>query len=429
MKTKKLNKNYIYIYITCFSAMIAVFLGLLTAVYSIDDKQIGWHQEYSLYVIEEIEENWESLGNLFGLHSQPGMMDNTTDRIMLEEAIANEKEFSALERALYMNGYTRYWHGYQVFLRPLLVFYQIHQIRYLNMFAFFGMLFAVILQMNKRMGVFCATAFLLCMICVHIVVIPMSMQYMPVFMVSLFAMLIILFRYPFRDIKLLPLFFMCIGMLINFLDLLTVPIVTLCLPLGVCLYIEQKQNSERSRPIFIVFSCSLAWGLGYGLCWISKWMLSTLVLDINVFADAVNQAKGWTMVYGHAVSRMDTVILNFKDYFNSLGIRAMAVPVAFLLILMIEVVCLGRREKQTIVNSSMIMLVGLFPYAWYFILMEHSCLHHWFTYRAQVATQFCVYLAMLSAIDKEKIVLAGKWMESLPRRRQNNTQRMDTQCK
>ena len=125
-------------YVLCCVALIAVFVLLMTLVYMIPNSKIEWHREYSLYVFYDIEETWESFGNLFGLHSQPGMMDNTTDRIMIREALIGDESMSALEAAIYMNGYTRYWHGYQVVLRPLLVLYQLHQIRYLNMFIFWG---------------------------------------------------------------------------------------------------------------------------------------------------------------------------------------------------------------------------------------------------------------------------------------------------
>jgi len=66
-----------------FCALIALFCLLMTVAYSVPEERIEWHREYSLVVLE-IEESWESLGNIFGFHGQPGMLDNTTDRTMLE---------------------------------------------------------------------------------------------------------------------------------------------------------------------------------------------------------------------------------------------------------------------------------------------------------------------------------------------------------
>lgn len=36
----------------------------------------------------------------------------STDRIMLKNVMPENEEMSALQKAMYMNGYGRYWHGY-----------------------------------------------------------------------------------------------------------------------------------------------------------------------------------------------------------------------------------------------------------------------------------------------------------------------------
>lgn len=383
----------------CFVCLIAVFVLLMTLVYMIPDDRIEWHREYSIYTLTEIEETWESFGNLFGLHSQPGMPDNTTDRIMMREALAQDETMSALEAAMYMNGYTRYWHGYQVILRPLLVLYQLHQIRYLNMFVFFGAFCLVLFALRQRTGKLSACAFFLAMVCAHIVAIPMSMQYMAVFMQTMLMMLLILRRYPFAKRESLPLFFMAAGMVINFLDFLTVPIVTLGVPLLLCLYLEYRERPDGWHAAKMAFSCSAAWTAGYGLCWASKWVLSFVVLGKNIFAEVTGKVQHWAIEADHAQGRMETVLRNFKNYFTMHGLRSMVFPLLLLLLLLLALVLFGRRERQAWLCSGVMLTVSLYPYIWYFVLMEHSWLHHWFTYRAQVVTLFGVCMAIILLID------------------------------
>ena len=98
-------------YIGSFVGLIALFTLLMTAVYTIPNKAIEWHREYSLCVLD-IEKGWESQGNLFGMFGQPGMMDNTTDNVMIAGAWREENR-NALQAAMSVNGYARYWHGYQ----------------------------------------------------------------------------------------------------------------------------------------------------------------------------------------------------------------------------------------------------------------------------------------------------------------------------
>lgn len=397
------NKHILCIYIICFAAMIALFLGALTAVYMIPNEKIEWHTEYSMYTLSEIEENWESFGNLFGLHSQPGMMDNSSDRVMFSKAYVQDESMSALEAALYMNGYTRYWHGYQVFLRPLLVFYQIHQIRYLSMTAFFILLFWTLSALWRRLGKLEAAAFLLSMISAHLVVIPMSMQYMAVFMVAMLAALVVLYRYPFARRENLPLFFMVVGMLINFLDLLTTPIVTLGVPLLLCLCLDNRDGMSVKRAAATVLSSSAAWTAGYGLCWAAKWGIASLVLGKGQWENVWSKVQYWAIDGEKTAGRIEAAALNFRDFFLSQGIRTMVFPLAFLLVLGVLAIVCGRKEKGAVVSLGAMLAVSLYPYIWYILLAEHSWQHHWFTYRAQVVALFGLYLAVAALIDRVKL--------------------------
>lgn len=387
----------------CFAAMIALFLGALTVAYMIPNEKIEWHREYSLYTLSEIEENWESFGNLFGLHSQPGMMDNSSDRVMFSKAYIQDESMSALEAALYMNGYTRYWHGYQVFLRPLLMFYQIHQIRYLSMSVFFVLLFWTLSALWRRLGKLEAVAFLLSMISAHIVVIPMSLQYMAVFMVTMLAALVLLYRYPFAHRETLPLFFMMVGMLINFLDLLTAPIVTLGVPLLLCLCLDSRGGMSIKRATATVLSSSVAWTAGYGLCWAAKWGIASLVLGQGQWETVWSKVRYWAIEGEKTAGRIETAALNFNDYFLVQGIRTMVFPLLFLLVLCVFAFVCGRKEKGAAVSLAAMLAVSLYPYIWYILLSEHSWQHHWFTYRAQIVAQFGLYLAVTALIDRAKL--------------------------
>ncbi len=404
--TKRMMK-----YAACYLIMIFVFVVLLTLVYMIPNEKIEYHREYSIYTLSAIEETWESFGNMFGLHSQPGMMDITTDRIMMTEALISDESMSALEAAVYMNGYTRYWHGYQVFLRPLLVVYQLHQIRYLNMFVFFGVFCLMLFALKKRTGMLSAIAFFLTMVCAYIVVIPMSMQYMPVFMVTMLAMLLILLRYPFCKRENLPLLFMIIGMTINFLDLLTTPIVTLCMPLLMCLYLEEKNGLKGLEAVKIALGCSVAWSMGYSLCWLAKWVLSSIVLKKNIFGEVTGKVQTWAIERDHSESRVGSVIRNFNDYFTFHGIRTMMFPLLFLALLMVCILLFRYKEKSRWACSGVMLAISLYPYIWYAVLMEHSWLHHWFTFRAQSVTQFGVYLAMIGMIDHNKMCVIAEALQ------------------
>ncbi len=71
----------------------------------------------------------------------------------------------------------------------------------------------------------------------------------------------------------LMLYFFVVGMVENFFDFLTYPIITLGIPLIVLLWLKIRDESAdlKENMIFTVKS-SVSWGLGYALTWIAKWV-------------------------------------------------------------------------------------------------------------------------------------------------------------
>ena len=51
-----------------------------------------------------------------------------------------------------INFYPRFWHGYLLFLKPLLVFFDFHGIRYINLMFQLGLLFFILYLMYERLG-------------------------------------------------------------------------------------------------------------------------------------------------------------------------------------------------------------------------------------------------------------------------------------
>lgn len=286
----------------------------------------------------------------------------------------------------------------------MLMFYQIHQIRYIHLFVFFLLLLAVLHALNGRMGRLPALAFFLTMVCAGIITIPSSMQFMASFVVMLIASLIVLYRYPFREKESLPLFFMVTGMVVNFLDFLTVPLVTLGVPLLLCLGMEARDG--KMLGLRGAAACSLAWGLGYALCWTAKWVISAAVLESNVFEQVAFRAALWTTGSAEAASppdRLYAIRLNFSDFFLLQGMRVMIVPLLPLAALTLCAVCCPVKCARRFRQAALMAAVSLFPYAWYGVMAVHSLEHHWFTYRAQFMTLFGIYMALMEAVDWQRL--------------------------
>ncbi len=389
------------LYMGVAGGIILLFTLLLTGAYLIPDKAIEWHREYSLTVLA-IEEEYETWGNIYGMNSEPGMLDNTTDRVMMQLALPSDTEMSPLQKAMHMNGYARYWHGYQVVLRPLLVFYQYHQIRYLNQLLFFGLFVMTLAFVNRRLGRMAALAFFMSMGCSLITAIPSSMQFMAAYIIMMAVSILLLIKYPFKRFESMPLLFMVTGMLVNYFDLLTVPLVTLGIPLILSMMMEAQRGDHSGKACLkLAFYCTLAWMLGYAMCWISKWVISSVVLKSNVFEQAFGQAALWTQAEQANHARTDGLIQNFHDYFTCQGKRTMIVVFAPLVFCGMLALCFPKRKNWS--SAALIGAVSLYPYVWYLVLAQHSWQHHWFTFRAQCMTLMGVYAALLVAVDWARV--------------------------
>ena len=96
-----------------FVLLIASYCVLLTITFFIPQHSIESNAEKSLQMVEK-EGMYPSInqGNMLGTR-----LDNFTDHLMIRKTKA-DPELNSLENAMSMADYPRYWHGYQLFLRP-----------------------------------------------------------------------------------------------------------------------------------------------------------------------------------------------------------------------------------------------------------------------------------------------------------------------
>ena len=381
-----------------FFGLIALFTLLMTLAYCIPTERIEYRQDLSAYIVAaERDAIWES--NPFNVDAS--RQDYFTDALMLDRVLAQDAQASPLKQAMSMNDYGRYWHGYMAWLRPLLVLFSLWDIRYLYMCAFFLLTGLVMALIGKRLpGVGCALAFLASLVACYIVIIPTSLQYCPVFLVMLSAALVLLLRYDRLDESGLLLLFMVVGMVTNFVDLLTVPLLTLGIPLLLLLEMDMhRRGEERVRMLLRrIVLCSLCWGMGYALCWIAKWCLGSLIVGENVFSSAQDKATQWLGGTDTAPQgwRIDAIVNNVAVFFLPHGKRMAAwllVPAAA------YALCFACFRNPHWRRALALLPVSLYPYVWYAVFSYHSFVHTWFTYRLQAITLLGVLLFLIELVD------------------------------
>lgn len=399
-------KNNIVKFAIIFSAFILSFILLLTLVYTIPNSLIRNNVTTSISILNT--EKTTDMPFFYDYYVSP---DPFTDKLMFEKTLIDSPSKSALQAAMDINNYARYWHGYQLILRPMMLVTSYIRIRYINMFVMLILLGLVFAEIKEKINTKSAVAFMMSMASVYIIIVPMSMQYNSAFVVMLCSMYLILRHYnPTSENNKLAEIFFIIGMMINFFDLLTAPIITLGMPLILVLLMNIKSlgSSAFKRNFSSVFKYSSLWTIGYSLTWASKWIIASVILKRNVIQDAVTSILIRTEgTEQYPLNRVQMMKRNVENLLLHADTRKIMITFAFiLLIAAVMFVLFGKRFEETR-NILPIILVSIFPYIWFNVLANHSQIHYWFTYRDQVITVFGVLISLLYIIQWDKIKLVN----------------------
>lgn len=410
---KAKNLSLIYIF------LISIFVITMTISYTLPNKNI-------------INNTKESMPKLLAegvypkvfFDSYKSQLDNFTDSWMLNIAISADNKHplkSSLEnpykesheakdkidhlnKSLYQEDlligeYSRYWHGYQIVLRPLLLLFNYEQIRYLNMFGLMALFMAVAYLLKKELGTRYVASFLVSMIMIMFMISPMSLQFSSMFYMTFISMMVVLlYHKQIRNNNYLIYVFFIIGSVTSFLDLLTVPLLTLGLPLITYVLLEERNNRLITNTIDTI-KASFIWAIGYGITWATKWVIATIVLKQNVISKALSQVLSRTSseVGELEISKIDALKKNTDLLFDGFVIKLFIIALIIWLILFII------SKRQNIIDILPILLISVYPILWYIILANHSYMHFWFTYRSLGVTLFAVLSFMMYSIDTDKL--------------------------
>ncbi len=386
--------------IRSFITTLLVFTFGMIAVYLIPNEALEPQYTKSLNQIAK-----EDVYANFMFNSDASIMDNFMDDLMIRSCHVNESYDSLLEAAFENNGYPRYWNGYILTLRPVLTFLSYQQIRYLNMLlllVFFAFCFSAI---HHEFGWVHALGFALSMIFCFLILIGESLQYFSVFIIT-FAALLLLLYVPCmkRREHWIPLLLVT-GMAVNFFDMLTAPLVSFGIPLVIIISRDVKEERDFKACFSDIIYSVLAWGAGYGLCWVSKWVIGSIVLRKNIFEDAFTTAK--FRVEGseaYPLNRALMLKLNFETYFFAKGRR----PFIFTAVLVggLAVFAVFSHRKDCLKTAALFLTAAFSPYAWFMVFANHSQLHYFYTYRIQSVTLFAVFAFLGSVISFRKTAKA-----------------------
>lgn len=281
--------------------------------------------------------------------------------------------------------YSRYWHGNQVIIRPLLSVMPLNGIRTVNVVLLTLLWLTLLVVMWQRVGRADALIVAGCLAAVMVPSVPLCLNYVSTFYIALVASVVILLWKPAtaRWQSAVILFFV-IGAATSFLDLLTTPMVAIAVPLVVYMLYRKPEKTWRA-----VILLSLAWLLGYASLWATKWLLAILITSHAAWQDAMSAVTQRTVGHGE----QDYMLWCLKHTLIAFGcfIAIASVLIAF-----------TKNRWENLRRHGWMLLIALSAFVWALVLLEHTWHHLHFTWRTFVVTLIGIALFMRYSNFKTK---------------------------
>lgn len=291
------------------------------------------------------------------------------------------------------DSYERYWHGYVVFLKPLLTLFSYTDIVFMNIAIQFGLLFLLLNMLAKRKMYNLQLIFSFFWIISMQIVVMLCLDYSVCFYIYMFGVMAILLSEKARRNYIYT--FLILGMLTSYMDFLTWPLVTLVMPLITFLFIEKEES------IFSAVKASASWAMGYVGLWMGKWGIGSLILMDNILEDAVSRfmmRSSMKVVENEVNANFTSTIKSNFSVFTNMGFLTLLILVFVSLI--VYIICKKRKMQKDIFLKNIVLLV--LPIGWYAVTTNHATEHYWMTWKNAALFILIIFTAILEGFSKEK---------------------------
>lgn len=349
-------------------------------------------------------------------------LDNETDAVMLLGAIYDRKPSRVLQNAMAVPhitlegtssfcitlkeylwdgyepdgeaDYSRYWHGYMIWLKPLLLFMDYADIRILNMAVQIFLLMLLITELAGRKMFSCIPPLGCALVILNPVAVAMSLQFSSIYYIVVISLLIYLKSQEKIDQN-LWIYFLLIGMAVAYFDFLTYPAASFCIPAGLVL---TQQNGNWKEKLRALIRWGIFWAVGYGGMWAEKWLIGSLILENNIFLQAFIQmgvhSGEVTWIDGSHLGVFAALWHNIKVLLRWPYLLTFLLLAGYYCKQILEQTKAGRIKTGIWKNWLPYLFLALLPFLWMALLKSHSAWCYWYTYRNLAASGFCLCLGL-----------------------------------
>lgn len=366
-------------------------------------------------------------------------LDNVTDAIMLAEAICpvegnSLKNVMEIKRRacridgktgpievtnyandagypVYETSYPRYWHGYLILLKPLLLFFDVGDIRMFNFFLQSFLLLWIMIRLVMQHYQREAVVFGIGILVINPLVTAVSFQNSAVYYILLASVLYLTtsgrMNSNYIESRECSYFFLWIGIITSYFDFLTYPLTALGIPLLFVIYFSN--GSRWKRQIRYIFQYGCLFFAGYFGMWFCKWGWATVLINQNIFADALHELRMWMKADRNQMSEYE-ITIGTAIARNIENLVKWPYVILFLGGMCYCLKGIGKIHRKDLVNFIPFILVMLLPFL-HMIISGHVFMHNAFTYREFTVSLLALFYMILNQ-SKKRCNIEGNGSEA-----------------
>jgi len=427
MTQKTILKKSMY-YISVFISVLALSVLAVTLTAAIPQRYI----KANLAKSAEIYSSGNANIHAFGKGNENAKLDNRADQVLLsilycqdstqslksgicsryydknnDNILADYKSLIS-GKAQPNTYYTRYWHGSMVFIKPLLVFTDINGIRAANALLLLALTALVLWQMIRAKEKLLGFSLLAGMFSVAVYTVPFCIEFMPAFAVMLLSTVVII-SVVLKKEKYVGTVFLISGMAVCFFDFLTCETLSFTVPVCTALILSFKNGKIKDfkNGLIYIIKNGLLWFLGYAGMFLSKFGITALFIQKSAFSEAAKNASlrlsdvKIINLHGLGANRIFRNFVNLNLFDNAKTFGDLALRIFIVSAVVFSLLYLYKKKNAFKKELySLLFIIMLIPYIRYAALNNHSFVHSFFTFRAQLVTIMLGLYMVLESIDK-----------------------------
>lgn len=294
------------------------------------------------------------------------------------------------------------WHGFRIWLRPLLVFCRVDAVRsilFLTVTLLLTLLCVLLVRLKKSPLAF--LPFLLAVGAYGLQAESLSFLYFHDFSLGVASSIAVLIVCQTGREDRLNAVFCVSGFMMAFFSMLMLPLLGLGFPLVVWAITAQELPERQRLGRFLQYNIS--WGLGYALTMGVKILISVFFISSGLGLERVTYYSGNGLI--GLKGRLWRVVSVFGYAFQTMLPRVLALAAVLAL-----AVALLRRRRQAVCSVRQLLpalLVTLYPAAWCFFMYGHA--EHYFTRWNYAMALFALLQTVWDAYGMDARLARRKW--------------------